>query len=118
VEHKKKKIRSKVDVSGLHKLFGDNVRTFRRDMEWSQEELAEYVGVSKNTIHDIETGNKFVKAQTLVLLTDVFHIEPFVLFLPPKIKNINFNKMVAKFANNVKESADILMNDFIKNSSK
>ena len=83
-------------------------------MRWSQEDLAEFMNVSKNTIHDIETGRKFVRAQRLIQLSELFNIEVFKLFLPQKIKSIDSSRIVSQFAKQVRESLENLKYDFIR----
>jgi transcriptional regulator with XRE-family HTH domain len=39
-------------------VFGKQVRKFRDDRGWSQEKLAEKVGLTRETISRIETGKK------------------------------------------------------------
>ena len=64
-------------------IFGQNVKKFRSKQKGlSQEKLAERVGVSKNTISDIENGKKFVSARTLSGLARELEIEEYELFKP------------------------------------
>jgi transcriptional regulator with XRE-family HTH domain len=111
------KKRRKATVSGLTQLFGNNVRFYRTMMGWSQEGLAERMNVSKNTIHDIETGRKFVRAQSLTELSDVFNIEVYKLFLPKNTQNVDSARIVAQFASHVKESVENIRDQFIKKGS-
>ncbi len=52
----------------LKVLFGNNIKQQRKRKNWSQEELAEKIGVSRNTVSDIEKGQDFVGAKTLLNL--------------------------------------------------
>jgi transcriptional regulator with XRE-family HTH domain len=108
---------SKATVSGLTRLFGSNVRFYRTTRGWSQEELAERIHVSKNTIHDIETGKKFIRAQRLIELSEIFNVDVYKLFLPKDIQNTDSVRVVAQFANHVKESVENIRDQFI-NSQK
>lgn len=53
------------------KKLGQNIRTKRKALGWSQEELAEKVNVSKNTISNIERAETEVATNTLISLADV-----------------------------------------------
>ena len=53
------------------KKLGQNIRTKRKALDWSQEELAEKVNVSKNTISNIERAETEVATNTLISLADV-----------------------------------------------
>ena len=107
-----KQLKSK--TAGLTQLFGDNVRTYRMLLGWSQEYLAELLGVSKNTIYDIETGKKFVRAQRLVQLAEAFNTEVYRLFLPKKIKDVDPTKIMMHVSNQVRQSLKDIQSDFFK----
>ena len=96
------------------KTFGSNVRFYRNAMNLSQESLAELMEVSKNTIHDIETGKKFVRIQNLVQLANVFNIEPFELIASRNAKKVNRAGAFIHFANEVKEKVESIRDDYIK----
>ena len=82
-------------------------------MKWSQEKLAEKINVSKNTIHDIETGRKFVRAQRLVELANAFNIEPYVLLQPEHIQNYDSRKDIAEYAGQVRDAVENLLGDYL-----
>jgi len=69
----------------LKTAFGKNIKIRREFRKWSQEELSEKTGVTKNTISDIETGQKFARAKTLVKLAQVFETAPYELLKPGNI---------------------------------
>jgi len=47
------------------KVLGENVRTYRRAMKWSQEKLAEKSDLHHNYIGDIERGEENVSVDAL-----------------------------------------------------
>jgi len=110
--------RSKATSRELSKLFGANVRLYRNIMRWSQEELAEQMNVSKNTIHEIETGKKFVRLQRLTDFAAVFNIEAYKLFLPENIRDYDANIAVAQYTEDAKDALENLLGDFLTNTKK
>jgi len=106
--------RGKTAAQELNELFGNNVRLHRDIRHWSQEKLAEHMNVSKNTIHEIETGKKFVRLQRLIDFAAAFNIEVYQLFLPEKIRDYDTNVMVAKYAEEAKDALDDLLGGFLQ----
>ena len=105
-------------VQDLHSLFGNNVRFFRNKKGWSQEKLAEYINVSKNTIHDIEAGKKFVRSQNLVNLAAIFGIDVYMFFLPPDIDKQNPAVIITRYRDEVKEVLDNIADNYLENIKK
>ena len=66
----------------LKAVFGRNVKERRKMKKYSQEDLAEAIDVSANTISGIEAGKKFVAADTLAALSEVFGTAAYELFKP------------------------------------
>ncbi|MCL2834000.1 MAG: helix-turn-helix domain-containing protein [Treponema sp.] len=93
-------------------IFGKNVRTRRKFLKLSQEGLAEKAGVSKNTISDIETSQKFARADTLVKLAQVLETEPYELLKPDHIQPDSLKDVVRKISEEVKEAVDVIGNQY------
>lgn len=53
---------------------GDRIRTHRENRKWSQEELADKIGVSKNTIYSIEKGLQYFTIDKLACFSIVFEV--------------------------------------------
>ena len=64
----------------IRKLFGENVKFYRKKMGLSQEQLAEKLDVSPNHISVIETGGKFVTYKMLEKMISIFNVMPSALF--------------------------------------
>ena len=47
------------------KILGENIRTYRRNLKWSQEKLAEKSELHHNYIGDIERGEENVSVDAL-----------------------------------------------------
>lgn len=67
----------------IRKIFGDNVKYYRKKKGLSQEQLAEKLGISPNHLSVIETGGKFVTYKLLEKLIALFDIMPAALFFTP-----------------------------------
>ena len=53
--------------------FGDNLRTLRRTRKISQEELAERVGVSRQSVSKWECGDAYPEMNNILKLCNIFH---------------------------------------------
>jgi transcriptional regulator with XRE-family HTH domain len=95
----------------LKALFGANVKEHRILNRLSQMTLAEMINVSTNTISEIETGKKFVSANTLVSLAEVFKIDTYELFKP---KSILPYEVILSFSDEVKIAMDNIADKYLK----
>ena len=68
-------------ATDLKKMFGLRVKHFRNLLSLSQEELAERIGVSSNTISYIERGKNPISFTKLPALSKALEIETYKLFL-------------------------------------
>lgn len=59
-----------------YKDFGRRVRTLRRKLSLTQEELAEQVGISASFLGHIERGSRIASLETLVLLCNTLQTSP------------------------------------------
>lgn len=53
--------------------FGDNLRSLRRARRISQEELAERVGVSRQSVSKWECGDAYPEMDNILKLCNIFH---------------------------------------------
>ena len=77
------------EEQSLKDTLSSNVRKYRRRRNWSQFTLAAKTGISTNFLADIEAGNTWVSAQTLVKFAQTFEIEAFELLRPDNIDTNN-----------------------------
>ena len=98
----------------LMAFFGKNVKIRRKERKWSQEKLGEKVGVSRNTISDIESGQDFVGAKTLVNLALAFEIHVYELLKPENVQPDNAYDILTKYSSEVKEAVDTLRDNYFK----
>lgn len=53
---------------------GKRIKELRKKSGYSQEKLAEKLGIAQNTLSKIETGENFLTSETLENLSDVLHV--------------------------------------------
>lgn len=96
-------------VIELKETLSKNIKKYRKG-RFTQESLAEAIGVSSQNINDIEGKRRWPREETLVKLADILGIEIYELFIPPenlinknnnvldieKIKNQLNNDLVSK----------------------
>lgn len=56
-------------------LLGANIRKYRKQKDFSQEALAEKVGLSREYILRIENGKRFLSLKKLFLIADVLSVK-------------------------------------------
>ena len=65
-----------VKIPKHRKILGENIRTHRRVMKWSQEKLAEKADLHHNDVGEIERGEKDATIDTLVKLAKALGVRP------------------------------------------
>ena len=93
-------------VQELTAVFGQNIKGFRVFYDLSQEQLAEKMDLSTNTICEIEKGKKFVRAETLVSFAALFNTEVYELFKPETILPDNASGVLVKYCEDVKKATE------------
>lgn len=63
------------------KIFGSKVRHYRNLLGYSQEKLAERIGISAHTVSYIERGKNFLSMTKIPTLCNALEIEPYRLFI-------------------------------------
>lgn len=68
----------------LKKLFGNNVKFYRKQMGLSQQQFAEQCSVVPNYVSEIENGKKFPSSDLIEKISSVLQVSPYVLFMDSK----------------------------------
>ena len=63
-----------VKIPKYRKILGENIRTHRRNMGWSQEKLAEKADLHHNYIGDIERGEENVSVDALMRIATALKV--------------------------------------------
>jgi len=89
----------------LQNILADNIRNVRKEMGFSQAELAERVGISSGYMCDLERSKRWPSAKIIVQLAAVLKLEPFQLFLPSDSSPyFEKHKVLTSFTNELKKS--------------
>ena len=79
----------KKDKPEITKLLSSNVRRHRMDKKYTQELLAEKIGISVRHLSDIERADSFPSPEVIERLSDVFGLSSsYMLFLPSEEERI------------------------------
>jgi len=70
------------DEQAIKDILKENIKKYRQRRNLSQFALASKINISTNFLADIEAGNTWVSAQTLMKLAKAFDIEPYELLKP------------------------------------
>ena len=65
----------------LKSIFSENIKKYRSG-KFTQETLAEKIGVSAQNINDIEGKRRFPRTDTLVKIAEALDVEVYQLFIP------------------------------------
>lgn len=71
----------------LHETLSQNIKKYRKG-RYTQEQLAEKIGVSAQNINDIEGKRRWPRESTLVKIADALEIDVYKLFIPQDFNNI------------------------------
>ena len=77
--------------SELHETLSQNIKKYRKG-KFTQEQLAEEIGVSSQNINDIEGKRRWPRESTLVKIADALGIEVYQLFLPQNFTTIKIEE--------------------------
>ena len=102
------------EEQALKDTLSNNIRKYRHRRKWSQFALAEKVNISTNFLADIEAGNTWVSAQTLIKLAQAFEIEVFELLIPQK--EGNETKLQQKILNQFSQDLAVVLQEAMEKS--
>ena len=61
--------------------FGKNLKKIRKSRKFSQEKLAQFLGITLRHVARLEAGESFISAETLDKLCTIFEIQPAEFFV-------------------------------------
>jgi transcriptional regulator with XRE-family HTH domain len=85
-------------------ILSQNIKRFRNRLGLSQLHLALELGISTTFLSDIETGKKWVSAQTLSRIAQALKIEVYELFKPEQNIKDDVSAAIAKYLDDVDEA--------------
>lgn len=68
----------------IRDVLATNLRRYRREKRWSQEELAHRAKVNRTYVSKLEAGATYAGLEIIGKLSKVFRIEPAELLRPPQ----------------------------------
>jgi len=92
------------DEKECRTLLSQNIKRFRNRIGLSQLHLALELGISTTFLSDIETGKKWVSAQTLTQIAKALKIEVYELFKPEQTIRDDVTAAVAKYLDDVDDA--------------
>lgn len=99
---------------GIKKELGKKIKRMRIEKGYTQEQLSELIDISQKALSSIETGENFVKAETLDKILKIFDITAEELFATNQLKDSAellemINKNIAKLEN-MPEKLELIYN--------
>ena len=84
----------------LHEILSQNIKKYRKG-KFTQEQLAEKIGVSTQNINDIEGKRRWPRESTLIKIAEILKVEVYQLFIPQnlveiKIEETNENQQIQR----------------------
>ena len=98
----------------IKKLFGANLRKYRKERALSQEELAEKADVSVKHIGALESGSSFVSAELLQTFCSFLGVQPHSFFMQEgalDFGSISFDQIEQIIRGRMNQSASIICHD-------
>jgi transcriptional regulator with XRE-family HTH domain len=92
------------DEKDCRDLLSWNIKQYRSRLGLSQLHLALELGISVTFLSDIETGKKWVSAQTLSQIAKALKIDVYELFKPKQNIKDDVQAAVAKYLDDVDEA--------------
>ena len=92
------------DEKNCRDLLSRNIKHHRNRLGLSQLHLALELGISVTFLSDIETGKKWISAQTLALLAKALKIEVYELFKPEQTIKDDDSAAVVHYLDHVDEA--------------
>ena len=92
------------DEKNCRAILSRNIKRYRNRLGLSQLHLALELGISTTFLSDIETGKKWVSAQTLSQLAKALRIEVYELFKPEQNIREDVSVVIAKYLDAVDDA--------------
>jgi transcriptional regulator with XRE-family HTH domain len=68
-------------VTSIRKIVGDNIRTNRHRLQWTQKQLADACGLSADFIGRVERGCENICMANIAAIADVLKVETATLLM-------------------------------------
>lgn len=105
----------------LKRLLGQNIKRFRGNSGYSQEELAEKADISIPFLGAIERGDKWPSPNTLTEIALALGVHPYDLLRPEKAASQDIKKITTKLIKDITKLVDNstkMMNTVVRDHDK
>jgi transcriptional regulator with XRE-family HTH domain len=92
--------------------FGDKLRTLRKGLKLTQQQLAERVGVAKSVVSYYESGDRYPSYDVLIKLARIFHVTTDYLLDVEKKRILDVSDLSEDDINVLLTVADALRNKY------
>ena len=75
----------------LREILSQNIKKYRKG-KFTQEQLAEEIGVSTQNINDIEGKRRWPRESTLIKIAEILKVEVYQLFIPQNLVEIKIEE--------------------------
>jgi len=100
----------------LQEIIAGNIRRVRKEMGFTQAELAENAGISSGYMCDIERSRRWPSADIITRLAEVLKMDPFQLLLPTEDSPyFDRHRTLTSFSRQVKEAFEEKMSEVFDN---
>jgi transcriptional regulator with XRE-family HTH domain len=90
-----------MEETELRRILSANIKHYRGLRRWSQVILAEKMCISTKFLADIETEKSWISSITLTKLANIFEIEAYELFRPPKTLKDETKEAIKSIVNDI-----------------
>ena len=98
----------------IREIFASKVREYRRKHGFTQEKLAEIVGISTHYLAMLETGRNFVTSDTLERLASALEIPVFELFITEQSPRVELELLRQDIVKEIKNEINQTVSKAIK----
>ena len=100
----------------MQEIIAGNIRRVRKEMGFTQAELAENAGISSGYMCDIERSRRWPSADIITRLAEVLKMDPFQLLLPTEDSPyFDRHRTLTSFSRQVKEAFEEKMSEVFDN---
>jgi transcriptional regulator with XRE-family HTH domain len=92
-------------------LLGQAIKRFRLSNKWTQEALAEKLGISANFLSNIENGKAWVSPKTVSNLAVIFKVNPHELFMPEQSLDAPTEEILVRYIRETKVSVNMALDE-------
>ena len=100
----KRKVKASCNENDCRTILSQNIKRFRNRIGLSQMHMALELGISTTFLSDIETGKKWVSAQTLSKIAKTLKIEVYELFKPEKSIRDDVTAAITQYLDDVDDA--------------